>query len=319
MTTNSRDVSDHGSKYVRLFYSLVLIHDMKGTSFLNEKAHTALQDMPLEIEILDSLALQCETFLGADRFQIAYDEKIGVRPCNQQKSTYNVPFLLSTIHEFKPEDLVRMPGSANFRIKADVFSSVQNALAKEIRDLLTEEVSIRELHFSMATSRIFIFDVYYEGNFRVKREFSDHEIKSSGGVREVLMDYFEGIQLALEPFGFEITSSPSNHRRNRDDEYSFGFYYAPNVGFNESEVHGNGSYAIRGDASIDEINHYCVGFDDVRLEEAKANLVLVLEENFPSDANLLSYDIFYVDDSDEVIDVDDELLPITDNAERTLC
>lgn len=313
MTTNNKDASNPGSKYVRMFYSLVLNHDAQGTSFSNKKPDTDLERMKWEIEIFDSLGLESEVFLGSNRFQFAFDEKTGIR---QQATSYLVPVLVSAIHEFKPEVLVKMPGSANFSVKTEIFISVQETLLKEIRQLLPAHLSVHELQFSMATSRVFLFDIYYEGYLTLKREFSDQEIKDNGGVNNVLSDFFDDIQSAIEPFDLQITGYPSNHRRNRDDEYTFQVYYASRTGFGENEVYGDGCFAIRGNATSDDLNHYCVDFDDVKLEETKDHLNFLLELNLPAEANLMSFKIFYVDDSEEVLDIDDDLLPI-DHIEAT--
>jgi hypothetical protein len=181
-------------------------------------------------------------------------------------------------------------------------------LAQDIRDTLGTKVAIHELVFSMATSRIFVFEIYYEGSFRVKREFSDDDIESEGCVRDALESFFDEIKSAIEPFGFDVTSTPSRHQRSRDNEYLFGVYYAPHTGFNESDVHGEGCYAIKGDASTDEINEYGIDFEDTLVSETNAFLNSILDENLPLNTVLISCEISYVDDPEEAFDIDDELI-----------
>lgn len=219
-----------------------------------------------------------------------------------------MPFLVSRVHEFESKNIIVLkPGYSGFKIDDKAFSSVQQACAKDIRDALITSFPLHDLVFNMATSRCFVFEVFYEGVFRVGCNFSDEYIESEGGVRDALVSFFEEVSASIEPFGFEVISTPSSHRRSSRGEYVFGVYYAPHISFNERDVHGEGCYAIRGDASIEEVNEFGVDFSDTLVEETNVFLALTLEENLPFNANLISSEIGYVDDSAEVYEVDDEL------------
>lgn len=308
---NNND-SNLGPKSVRMFYYLVLkqvIPHKPGVGLTGEKGSVALSDKRWNVEFCESLNLQLEALLEPQNFQIAFDRKTGVRPLEKQQTTYFVPFLVSKVLEFKTEDIIiPTPGCTGFKIEERALSSARETLAQDIRDALREKVAIHELIFSMATSRNFGFEIYYEGSFRVKREFSDDEIASEGGVRDALESFFDEIESAIQPFDFEITSTPSTHRRSHDNEYIFSVYYAQPIGISERDVRGEGSYAISGDASTDEINEYGVDFDNTMDDETEEYLNSVLEENLPPYADLISCAISYVDDSEESIEVCDELI-----------
>ena len=120
--------------------------------------------------------------------------------------------------------------------------------------------------------------------------------------------FFDEIVSAIEPFGFQITSTPSKWQRSRNNEYLFGVYYAPHIGFSEIDVQGEGCYAIRGDASTDEVNEHGIDFEDTLVNETKLLLNSILGENLPPNADLISCEISYVDDSEEAFDINDELI-----------
>lgn len=303
--------SYHDSKFVRIFYFLVLkcVIPPNSTIDRTEKWEGAPSDKQWLMDYCESLTHQLEELLESQNFQIAFDEKAGVHPFKEQKSTYLIPFLVSKIHEFKVEDIIiPKPGYIGFKIKDEALSSIKQTLDQEIRDTLGSKMDIHELSFSMTTSRNFAFEIYYEGSFRVKREFSDEDIESEGGVRDALESFYYEIESAIEGTGFQVTSTPSSHQRSRNDEYSFGVYYAPIIGFGENNVHGEGCYAIRGDASTGEINFYGIDFDDTLVEEANTILHSILDENLPPYADLISCKIDYVYDSEEAFDIDDELI-----------
>jgi hypothetical protein len=247
--------------------------------------------------------------MESHNFQIAFDEKAGVHSFKEQKSTHLIPFLISKIHEFKDENIITpKPGYTRFKIEDKAFSSIQKTLAQEIRDTVGSKVEIHELSFNMATSRSFGFEIYYEGSFRVKREFSDDDIESEGGVRDALESFYDEIESAIEGTGFEVTGTPSSYQRSRNNEYLFEVYYAPIIGFSERDVHGAGCYAIRGNASTDEVNFHGIDFEDTLVDETNTMLNSILDENLPPYTDLISCEIDYIDDPEEAFDVDDELI-----------
>ncbi|MGB5157775.1 MAG: hypothetical protein WBN77_10115 [Desulfobacterales bacterium] len=299
------------SKIVRMFFCLVLrdviLHNP--TVGRTEEKGGTLTDEEWEEEFCDSVNLQLEALLEPLDYQIAFDRKTGVRPFEKQQSTYLIPFLVSKVHEFKAENIIiPKPGYSGFKVEDRALSSVQETLAQDIRDTLGTNVTIHELVFSMVTSRSFVFEIYYEGSFRVKREFSDEDIESEGGVRDALESFFDEIVSAIEPFGFQVTSTPSRRQRSRNNEYLFGVYYAPHIGFSESDIQGEGCYAIRGDASTDEVNEHGIDFEDTLVDVTNALLNSILNENLPPDADLISSEINYVDDPEEAFDIYDELI-----------
>ena len=293
-----------------MFYCLVLKHVIPHSPTVSRtKKKGAQSNIQCEIEFCESLNHQLEALLKPQDFQIAFDRKTGVRQFEEQQSTYLIPFLASKIYVFKADDIIiPKPGYAGFKVETKTLSSVQETLAQDIRDALCSKVAIHKCFFSMATSRSFGFEIYYEGSFRVKREFSDDDIESAGGVRDALESFFDEIASAIEPFGLQVTSTPARHRRSRDNEYLFGVYYAPVIAFSESAVHGEGCYAIKGDSSTDEINEYGVDFDNILVDETNAFLNSILDEMLPPNADLISSDISYIDDSEEAFDICDELI-----------
>lgn len=300
-----------GSEIVRIFYCLVLrdVIPHNPTVGRTEKNGETLTDEEWKEEFCDSVNLQLEALLKPLDCQIAFDRKTGVRLLKKQLSTYLIPFLVSKVHEFKAEDIIiPKPGYSGFRVEDKALSSVQETLAKDIRDTLGTNVAIHELVFSMATSRRFVFEIYYEGSFRVKRAFSDDEIEYKGNVRDALESFFDEIVSAIEPFGFQVTSTPSRRQRSRNNEYLFGVDYAPRIGLSESDVHGEGCYAISGDASTDEVNEYGIDFEGTLEDETSAFLKSILDENLPSDTDLISSEISYIDDPEETFDICDELI-----------
>ncbi|HZJ97730.1 MAG TPA: hypothetical protein VFD12_07855 [Oligella sp.] len=298
-------------KTVRMFYCLVLrdVIPHNPTVGRTEEKGGNLTDKEWEAEFCDSMNLQLEELLQPLGYQIAFDTQTGVRPFEKQQLTYLIPFLVSKVHEFKAENIIiPKPGYSGFKVEDRALSSVQEALAQGIRDTIGTNVTIHELVFSMVTSRSFVFEIFYEGSFRVKREFSDEDVESEGGVRDALESFFDEIVSAIEPFGFEITSTPSSRQRSRNNEYLFSVYYAPTIGFRESDVQGVGCYAIRGDASTDEVNEHGIDFQDSLVDEANALLNSTLNENLPAGADLISCEISYVDDPEEAFDICDDLI-----------
>jgi hypothetical protein len=300
-----------GSKIVRMFFCLVLkdVIPHNPTVGRTEERGGTLTDEEWEEEFCDSVNLKLEALLEPLDYQIAFDRKTGIRPFEKQQLPYLIPFLVSKVHEFKAEDIIiPKPGYSGFKVENRVLSSVQETLAQDIRKTIRTKVTIHELVFSMVTSRNFVFEIYYEGSFRVKREFSDADIESEGGVRDALESFFDEIVSAIEPFGFHVTSTPSKRQRNRNNEYLFGVYHAPCIGFSESDVHGEGCYAIRGDSSIDEVNWHGIDFMDTLEDDANVFLNSILNEYLPPDADLISCEISYVDDPEEAFDICDELI-----------
>ncbi|MCF8039633.1 MAG: hypothetical protein K9K79_09985 [Desulfohalobiaceae bacterium] len=300
-----------GPKTVRIFYCLVLKHVIPHNptvGHIEEKGGTLI-DEEWEEEFCDSVNLQLEALLEPLDYKIAFDRKTGVRPFNKQQLTYLIPFLVSKVYEFKAENIIiPRPGYSGFKVEDRALSSVQETLAKDIRNTIGTKVTIHELVFSMVTSRNFVFEIYYEGSFRVKREFSDEDIESEGGIRAALESFFDEVVSAIEPFGFQVTSTPSRRQRSRNNEYLFGVYYAPCIGFSEGDVHGEGCYAIRGDASTDEVNEHGIDFEDTLVDETNAILESILNENLPPDADLISSKISYVDNPEEAFEIYDELI-----------
>jgi len=300
-----------GSKIVRMFFCLVLEYVIphNPTVGCTKKEGGTLTDEEWKEEFCDSVNLQLEELLKPLDYQIAFDKETGVRPFGNHQSDYLIPFLVSKVHEFNAKDIIiSKPGYSGFKVKDRALSLVQENLARNIRDTLCKKVMIHELVFSMVTSRSFVFEIYYEGSFRVKREFSDEDIESNGGVRNALESFFDEIVSAIEPFGFEITSTPSRHQRSRNNQYLFGVYYVPLINFRESEVHGEGCYSIRGDASTDKVNDHGIDFEDTLVDKTNVLLNSILDENLPPNVDLISYEISYIDDPGEVFDIYDELI-----------
>ena len=289
------------TKAIRFFYCLVLQHSLP----------TNLTDKESKQACFDSLEFELQTLLEPQGFQVAFDEKAGIKISEQQEKTCLVSFLVSKVCEFKFDDIViPNPSYTSFKVTAASMSSVRNTLTQNIRDALFSKMITHELAFIMTTSRNFDFEVFYEGVFRVKREFSDDEIVSEGGVNNALESFFEEVESAIQPFGFEVDSASSRQRRSRNNEYLFDVFYAPIIGFNESTVHGEGCYAVRGDASRDEINTYGIDFENTFENEINAQLYSILEEHLPLDVDLISSKISYIDDPGEVFAISDDLIPL---------
>jgi len=184
-------------------------------------------------------------------------------------------------------------------------SAVKKLFARNILNMLGVNFAIHELVFNIATSRAFVFDICYHGIFRVKREFSGEELKCEGGVKGALENFF----YEVESCGLTVSSKSSTHRRTRNNEYLFSVFYETDLDISESEVYGAGSYAITGNYEfIDKINDYSVGFEEVFEDEANDLLKSSLNENLPSNCTLISNEIRYLDDSDEVFDIDEYLI-----------
>lgn len=299
------------SKTIRMFYFLTLKHVVSHNPVQRrrERKRVELSDEQWKSELWESMYLQLKGLLEPHGFQVYFDEKRKVREPKRQQPTYLVPFLISEVHKVKIDNVViPRPGYTGFKVDDKTLSSIQETMVRNIRNILGAKMAIHELVFSMATSRRFVFEIYYEGYFSVKREFSHCDIECEGGVRDALRVFFDEIEEAISQTGFEVTSTPSSYRRSRNDEYLFGVYYAPSIEFGESDVRGEGCYATRGNASIDEINLYGVHFEDALVDDANALLEYILAENLPPKANLISCEIGYVDDSEEAIDIDDELI-----------
>lgn len=110
---NNND-SDLGSKTVRMFFHLVL------------------RDV-----ILHTSTSTLEALLEPLGCQITFDEKIGVCPCEKQKSTYLIPFLVSKLHVFNAQDIIiPKPNYTGFKVKNRALSSVQKTLAQDIRNAI---------------------------------------------------------------------------------------------------------------------------------------------------------------------------------------
>lgn len=300
------------NKAVRVFYCLVLQHAIPcnlKTDHARKKDSVALLDKECAFEHFEPLHFDINALMEPRHVQVAFDKKAGVRPLANNQTTYLVPFLVSKVFELKAEDITSpRQDYSGFKIKDSSLSALQESLVQDVRDTLCEKMEIHELDFIMATSRRFDFEISYEGSFRVKRKFSDEDVESEEGVKNALAAFFDEIGSVIEPFGFQVTSTPSTHRRSRDDEYRFGVYYEPVIGLSENDVHGEGCYALSGDASIDEINEYGVDFENLLEDEINAYLSLTLEENLPLHVDLISSEINYIDGKEKVFDISDELI-----------
>jgi hypothetical protein len=300
-TTNENSCST--GEAVRFFYCLVVKHAALDNSQRKTKKFGHARSLNGNLD-LNSVTTQLAERLEPLDFQISFDMKAGTRSCDENMSTYQVPFLVSKICKFRKADILfSSSNSAAFRIKDQAFLNVRETLANDIRAALGPIIDVFSLDFCMATSRSFVFEIYYQGCFKVRREFGDTEIQNQGGVKNTLMNFFEEIKSAIEPFAFEVVDEPANSRRNRNDEYCFQVLHTRFVGFGESDVHGEGCFALKGNATTDEVNEYGVSFEDSMNDEIKAYFSSVLEENLPSQADLIQSEISYVDDSEEVIEV----------------
>ncbi|NCB85674.1 MAG: hypothetical protein EOM44_14470 [Bacteroidia bacterium] len=297
-----------GSKIVRMFFCLVLREVIPQNPTLGRTEKKTLTDEEWDYEFCDSVKNELETLLKPLNWQIAFDKKNEVRSFEKMKLFSLIPFLVSKVHEFKNKDIIISKSDySGFKVEDRALSLVQKSFIQDIRDTLGSKIEIHELIFSMVTSRSFVFEIYYEGSFRVKREFNDKDIYSEGGVRNALESFFGEVASTIEPFGFQVTSMPSRRQRSRNNEYSFGVYYAPRIAFSESDVQGEGCYAIRGNASTDEVNMHGIDFKDALVDETNAFLDSILNENLPTDADLISSKIRYVDSPEEAFDIYDEL------------
>jgi len=298
-------------KPVRIFHRLVLknrLPDKPKVDRIANNKTTSKPDRTWKSDYFECFESKIKGVLENQSFQVAYDRESGIKPFENQRSTYLVPFLVSKVWQFASKDIRVIKRGPDFKIKEDALKSVQEALAQTIRGEICENFMIHELVFDKATSRKFTFEIYYEGSFRVKWEFSSDDVKSKRGVRIALESFFDEVISEIEPFGFQVSSKSSRHQRMSSNEYLFDVYYQTDVEFNENEVIGEGGFAVRGDASIDEINTYGVDFENVFEDEANEYLKSVLDENLPSQARLIFSKISYIDDSGEVVELCDELM-----------
>lgn len=302
---------DSSPKNLRIFFSLVLedIIPHNPTESRSDKIENNLTDEEWKEDFCDSVESQLKALLEPLDYQVAYDRKTAVRSFRKKNRSYLIPFLVSKVHEFNADNIIiPRPGYSGFKVKESALSWIQETFAKDILDTLSTHVEVYELTFNMVTSRSFTFEIFYEGNFKLKREFTDEHIKSEGGIRASLKLFFDEVASEIEPLGFQITSMPSTHKRSRNNEYLFGISYEQCIVFGENNVYGDGCYAVRGDASTDEINEHGIGFEDTLVDQTNAILELELSINLPPDADLISSEIHYIDDSEETFDVDDELI-----------
>lgn len=299
-------------KTARIFFYLVLKYILPKNITLDQTERNesiTLSDKESERNYFESLTFEIATLLKPSNFQIAYNGKTKAYPFNKEQSTYLVPFLVSKTIELKADDIIiHNSDNSAFEIKTNSLLLTQKILEKSIRDALCAKLAIHELVFTMATSRSFIFEIYYAGTFIVKRVFSDVEIESVGGIKDVLESFFDDIESLIEPSGFTVNRESPTHRRNLNNEYSFEVAYTAYIGFGEGNVNGDGCYAVRGDASADEIREYSIDFSDVCSTETNELLISTLDECLPYDVELVSSNIIYVDDPEELFDIRENLI-----------
>lgn len=292
------------SKSIRIFYRLILKHIMP-----NEMSVSSEEKKQHEEIFLNNIGLKLKELLEPSLFQVSFDKEIGVTTYKEDNVKYLIPFAISKVYELKSDDIIIPdPSYTGFRVGSDALFSIKKEFTQEVYDVLENEGMIYELFFDMVACRSFVFEIYYEGFFKVKYEFTNEKIESAGGVRLALEEFYEEIEASIEPFGFMVTSTPSSRQRSSNDEYLFGIYYAPLMSFRESDVYGEGCYAIRGDSTIDEINLHGISFEDALVNETNTLLNMILDENLPLYVDLISCEIDYVDDPGEASDIDYELI-----------
>lgn len=229
----------------------------------------------------EGLCQELEVLLAPDDIQIAFDRKTGIQQLSNQPSECLIPFLVSKLFEFGAEKIITSaPGRVGFKVKPDAFLAAKTEMIYDIREKVAGKATIGKLAFATATSRIFIFEIYYAGSFKLKREFTDNEIKTAGGVGQALEDFFSEVEQSLEGSGITAIQAANKTRRSRNNEYLFHFSYQPTLGFYENEVYGAGCYSVRGDATLDEINGYGVDSKTCELMTQRCICAQVLKMQF---------------------------------------
>lgn len=193
-----------------------------------------------------------------------------------------------------------------------ILSDLNRNYLHDIKLALSPSFSIRSLHLHHVVSREFIFQVLFEGYFIVKRDFSESEIKESGGVKKSLEDFFYEIELSLEGTEYSL-SPPATRRRNSMNEYRFNFTCEKFIGFTETQVAGLGCYGAYGDASVDEVNFLGIDFIDIDSKNFSSSLTCTLEEKLPPDVELIQSEINYIDDFEEAHEISHEIFYSSNN------
>lgn len=311
MARNKPVTSKQGSRPVRFFFDLVVFHDSPSENLMHgetKNAPSLLKSSSRQIggDLTNFLEQQMTAIFAGTDFQIASEKKRDLPSIDSRKHLTAVPYLISTLHDFNSDEIIKHSSSEEFEIKEQVFAATTIKFKNDIVEILEKNSLIHEIQFLHAVSRVFIFDIYHEGNFRLKREFSQKELKSDN-ICELLSSFFDEVLSAAEQIGLEVSEMPSTSQRNRNNEYEFKYYYNMSSSFDEKEVCGEGVYGLREFDDLQKLNDSCVSFKNYELSDFTDKIRYVLEDHLPPETTLVNFNLFYIDDSDEIVEIYNEL------------
>jgi len=225
---------------------------------------------------------------------------------------FTIFFSISKCHDFIPND-VCLPRKSDIELKIKKYPllKVKESIETEISNSLCTQYYISDISLKYIASRWFIFEIYFGGFITVERIFTSDEIHNSGGVREALSEFVEEMVVAIGECGLDGDISQTITRRNRENQYVFEISLTSHYGFNERDVDGEMGL-LRHNMNIDDIR--MIGIDnkskalDVIVSDVKCGYRNLLEGGLPADVSILKFGFDFIDQDDDVYEVDDAFL-----------
>ena len=292
------------SKAVRFYFELGIDYVFPE----NPKTHAYSDDEWITARC-ESLGVDIQKKLSSNFDEIQFSRFNKIIP---NANIFTIYFTISKCHDFISNEICSPKKSyTELRIKKYPLSKARESIEKDIRSLLFDDYFIASLLLKYIASRDFVYEIYLGGFVTVERIFTPDEIRDVGGMSFALDIFVEKMISALEYCGMHGDIRQPIVRRNRNNIYVFEVGATCHYGFSEREVVGEMAL-LEHDMSIEEVQ--MIGIDNqgdalaTRTADSKSIYGSMLEDNLPAGVNLLNFEFDFIDQDDDVYDLDYELL-----------
>ena len=235
---------------------------------------------------------------------------IGCEPVLSGAPVYKLRLVVSKCHRLADSEFYHpKKGYSGFKIRRQSLLRLIKSVRDEITRFLGEHYCVLHLEEKYVTSRYFVFEMYFSGNFVVEHKFTPEEICDHGGVKAALANFVDEVESSLYPHSFSVFS-PGLRRRNINDRYEFNVSTTRYFGFGEDQVVGDMS-SVTQDMSLSEVQ--AIGIDNLDdcIRSTELDVCGELGEQFlnlPIHIKIISCDMNWIDQDDDVYEIDQELL-----------
>lgn len=294
------DTTNHQKQLsVRFYYSLNFSKANSKVSTSNSLCHTELAE----------LNEQAEQFFVAKGFEIDNIPELKQKTQGSPMVDLDAePLVLSKIVFFTEDDLEFFSEThGTFTPKKAALQQVHSMLQNAMYEFEKAKFIQGNLVFLGAISRSFVFNILYEGSFELYKVFTDEELQGYSSVSEALEDFFDNVTDELASHFIEVTKKPSTSRRAKGGIYRFEFYYGENGALKEYEVEAQDNIYITSYASFISKPLMTTALAEF---PTKPNLDIhfLLEELFAGDAELVNFNVNYVDSDDDAFDIENNIV-----------